>query len=212
MEWKQIPLGPLQTNAYVLYNENKEAVIFDPGGEGEKLNQWLKSEHLIPKAILLTHAHFDHIGAVDEVRDRWEIPVYVHSKEKDWLMDPKKNGSAKYMGINAVKVKKADILIKEAGNLKIGPFSFEVFETPGHSPGSVSFYFSKLNIVFSGDALFAGGIGRTDLPGGSYEVLIESINTKLMELPEKTVVAPGHGTLTTIRIEMDSNPFLTGLA
>jgi hydroxyacylglutathione hydrolase len=208
MEWKQIPLGPLQTNAYVLYNENKEAVIFDPGEEGVKLNQLLKSEGLTPIAILLTHAHFDHIGAVDEVRDRWGIPVYIHKKEKDWLMDPKKNGSAKYADIKAVKVRKADFLIKEEGKLEIGPFCFEVFETPGHSPGSISFYFSRLGIVFSGDALFAGGIGRTDLLGGSYEVLIESINSKLMQLPEKTIVGSGHGPLTTIRMEMDSNPFL----
>lgn len=209
MEWKQIPLGPLQTNAYVLYNENKEAVIFDPGGEGEKLNQWLKSEGLNPLAILLTHAHFDHIGAVDEVREFWDIPVYIHKKEKDWLMDPKKNGSARYMGINAVKLKKADFLIKEEENLEIGSFHFEVFETPGHSPGSVSYYFSRLDIVFSGDVLFAGGIGRTDLPGGNYEVLIASINNKLMKLPEKTIVGSGHGSLTTIGMEMDSNPFLS---
>lgn len=209
VEWKQIPLGPLQTNAYVLYNENKDAVIFDPGGEGEKLNRWLKSEGLIPIAILLTHAHFDHIGAVDEVREIWGIPVYIHNKEKDWLMDPKKNGSAKYTDINNVKLKKADVLIKEEGNLEIGPFCFEVFETPGHSPGSISYYFSKLNIVFSGDVLFAGGIGRTDLTGGNYDVLIDSINTKLMKLPEKTIVGSGHGPLTTVRMEMDSNPFLS---
>ncbi|QOY36113.1 MBL fold metallo-hydrolase [Anaerobacillus isosaccharinicus] len=212
MEWKQIPLGPLQTNAYVLYNENKEAVIFDPGGEGDKLNKWLKSEGLSPIAILLTHAHFDHIGAVDEVRDHWEIPVYLHKKEKEWLADPKKNGSALFMGVNAIKVKSADFLIKEEGKLEIGSFIFDVLETPGHSPGSISYYFQKLGIVFSGDALFAGGIGRTDLPGGSHEVLMNSINQKLMELPENTIVASGHGPLTRVGIEMDSNPFLSGLA
>lgn len=212
MEWKQIPLGPLQTNAYVLFNEDKEAIIFDPGGEGEKLNNWLKSEKLKPTAILLTHAHFDHIGAVDDVRDFWNIPVYIHKKEKDWLTDPKKNGSALFMGSNSVKVKNADYLIKEDGKLEIGSFLFEVLETPGHSPGSISFYFKKLGIVFSGDVLFAGGIGRTDLPGGSYEVLMDSINQKLMELPENTVVASGHGPLTRIGIEMDSNPFISGLS
>ncbi len=212
MKWEQIPLGPLQTNAYVLYSEDsKEAVIFDPGGEGEKLNNWLRSEGLQPLAILLTHAHFDHIGAVDEVREKWEIPVYIHKKEGSWLTDPKKNGSALFMGGKAIKASDADYLIKEEGQLEIGPFMFEVLETPGHSPGSVSYYYQKLGIVFSGDALFAGGIGRTDLPGGSYDTLMKSINSKLMELPENTVVASGHGPLTRIGIEMDSNPFLTGI-
>jgi hydroxyacylglutathione hydrolase len=211
MEWKQIPLGPLQTNAYVLYDEKKEAIIFDPGGEGEKLNKWLKSEGLKPIAILLTHAHFDHIGAVDEVREYWDVRVYIHKKEKGWLADPKKNGSALFMGSNSVKVKDADLLIKEEGKLDIGSFSFEVYETPGHSPGSVSYYLNKLGIVFSGDVLFAGGIGRTDLPGGSYETLMDSINNKLMELPGDTIVASGHGPLTRIGIEMDTNPFLSGL-
>lgn len=211
MEWKQIPLGPLQTNAYVLFDENKDAVIFDPGGEGLKLNTWLEAEGLRPKAILLTHAHFDHIGAVDDVRDFWEIPVYIHNLEKDWLTDPTKNGSGLFLGENAVRIKDADYLIKEEGSLEIGPFRFEVFETPGHSPGSVSFWLQELNVLFSGDVLFAGGIGRTDLPGGSYEVLMDSINNKLMELPEETVVASGHGPTTTIANEMNSNPFLTGL-
>ncbi|OIJ14490.1 hypothetical protein BKP37_08130 [Anaerobacillus alkalilacustris] len=210
MEWKQIPLGPLQTNAYVLFNENKEAIIFDPGGEGTKLNTLLEAEGLSPKAILLTHAHFDHIGAVDDVRDFWKIPVYIHKKEKDWLTDSKKNGSTLFLGgSNAVKVNAADFFIKEEGRLEIGSFSFEVFETPGHSPGSVSYYLKELGIVFSGDVLFAGGIGRTDLPGGSYDVLMDSIINKLMELPEQTTVASGHGPLTRIGIEMDSNPYIS---
>lgn len=212
LEWKQIPLGPLQTNAYVLFNKNNEAIIFDPGGEGDKLNNWLKAENLTPKAILLTHAHFDHIGAVDDVRDFWNIPVYIHKKEQSWLIDPKKNGSALFMGVNSIKVRDADFFIREEGKLEIGPFIFEIFETPGHSPGSISFYVKEIGIVFSGDVLFAGSIGRTDLPGGSYEVLLKSINEKLMELPEETIVASGHGPITRIGIEMDSNPFLSGLA
>ncbi len=207
MEWKQIPVGPLQTNAYVLYNTNKEALIFDPGEEGEKINTWLKSEALTPKAIFITHAHFDHIGGVDVVRDYWNIPVYIHKKEKSWLADPKKNGSALFMGVHPVKVKDADYLIKEEGKLEIGSFSLEVLETPGHSPGSISYYVKSARIVFSGDVLFAGGIGRTDLPGGSYDVLMESIKQKLMELPEDTIVGCGHGPVTRVKIEMDTNPF-----
>lgn len=209
MKYKQIPLGPLQTNAYVLFNDQKEAVIFDPGGEGKRLNNWLKEEGLKPLAILLTHAHFDHIGAVDDVRNEWKIPVYIHKQEQDWLGDPGKNGSAFFIG-NQVVIKDADHLITEEGTLTIGPFSFEILETPGHSPGSVSYYFKELSVVFSGDALFMGSIGRTDLLGGNYQQLMQSIHKKLLELPEETTVACGHGPITTIEQEMNTNPFLSG--
>lgn len=210
MEFKQIPLGPLQTNAYVLYNDEKKALIFDPGGEGAKLNQWLKDEGLQPLAILLTHAHFDHIGAVDEVRDEWGIPVYIHQLEQDWLTDPKKNGSAFFMGNALTVINPADEIIQEEFVLSIGPFKLQIFETPGHSPGSVSYYVAERSIVFSGDALFMGSIGRTDLPGGNHQQLLNSIHDKLLELPEETIVASGHGPLTTIENEMNTNPFLAG--
>ncbi|WP_096201230.1 MBL fold metallo-hydrolase [Bacillus sp. FJAT-45350] len=210
MNWTQIPLGPLQTNAYILMNDKKEVVIFDPGGNGPELNAWLKKEDLKPIAILLTHAHFDHIGAVDDVRDEWNVEVYIHENEQDWLGDASKNGSGRFLGNDAIEIKDADHLISMEGTLTIGNFSFEVFETPGHSPGSVSFYVKDEGVVFSGDALFANSIGRTDLPGGNHQQLINSINEKLMELPEDTIVASGHGPTTTVGKEMDSNPFLNG--
>ncbi|MGO4887148.1 MBL fold metallo-hydrolase [Anaerobacillus sp. MEB173] len=211
MDVKQIPLGPLQTNAYVLINDKKEAVIFDPGGDGEKLNHWLEAEGIKPIAVILTHAHFDHIGAVDDIREKWGIEVYMHHLEKEWLGDASKNGSALFMMGEAVEVKDADHFIEEEGNLEIGSFTFVVLETPGHSPGSISLYHKESGVVFAGDVLFYGSIGRTDLPGGSYETLINSINEKLMDLPEETIVACGHGPQTTIRREMDTNPFLNGM-
>lgn len=211
MKWRQIPLGPLQTNCYVIENDEKEAIIFDPGGDGEAFVQWLNNQGLKPLAILLTHAHFDHIGAVDHVRDAFSCPVYLHENEQDWLMDPIKNRSTNFMGEEqAITVKKADHIIHEERLLTIGSFIFTIFETPGHSPGSVSFYLEKEAIVFSGDALFAQSIGRTDLPGGNQQQLLESIHQKLLELPEETVVACGHGPTTTIGQEMDGNPFLSG--
>ncbi|WP_216831718.1 MBL fold metallo-hydrolase [Alkalihalobacterium elongatum] len=210
MNWKQVPLGPLQTNCYLLINDQKEAVIFDPGGDGPQLNAYLKKEGITPLAILLTHAHFDHIGAVDDIRSEWNIEVYLHKDERDWLGDATKNGSAFFLGNQEIIIKDADHLIQEEGTLSIGSFKFSIYETPGHSPGSISFYFKPLGIVFSGDALFAGSIGRTDLPGGSHQLLLDSIHDKLLELPEETIVASGHGPTTTIGQEMDSNPFLSG--
>lgn len=208
MTWTQIPLGPIQTNAYILRNENNDALVIDPGGDGPELIQWIKDQQLRPQAILLTHAHFDHIGAVDDVREAFSIPVYLHHLEEDWLGSPELNRSSAFLGRTHITAKPAEHLLKGEQILEIGPFSCKVLETPGHSPGSVSFYFESNEIVFSGDALFAGSIGRTDLPGGDHSLLLSSIDSKLMELPEETIVACGHGPTTTIGAEMDSNPFL----
>jgi hydroxyacylglutathione hydrolase len=209
LNWEQIPLGPLQTNCYILANSKKTCLIVDPGEEGKKLINHLEQRKLKPQAILLTHAHFDHIGAVDDIRNQYNIPVYLHSKEKNWLVDPALNGSQFFM-MGQIKVRQADHLISNEGTITVGDFTFEVYETPGHSPGSISFYFREDGIVVSGDALFQGSIGRTDLPGGNHEVLIKSIHDKLLVLPEETQVLPGHGPSTTIEMEMDTNPFLNG--
>lgn len=210
MKWSQIPLGVLQTNCYIVENPDKSCLIFDPGSEGKKLIKWLTKRELKPIAILLTHAHFDHIGAVDEVRDYYQIPVYIHIEEEDWLPDPTLNGSKFFMMQELIKVKKADYIINNEETMKIGNFEFSVFETPGHSPGSVSYYFEQNGFVVSGDALFKSSIGRTDLPGGNHKQLIKSIHEKLLFLPEETEVLCGHGPITTIGEEMDSNPFLNG--
>jgi hydroxyacylglutathione hydrolase len=209
MKWKKLTVGPVQENTYIVYNNKKDAIIIDPGSEGKKIIQNIESLQLKPLAILLTHAHFDHIGAVDEVRENYGLPLYIHKKEQDWLKDTKKNGSA-YFG-KSIKAKPASHIITDKDSiLTIGTFSFDVFTTPGHSPGSISFYSKEANAVFSGDALFAGSIGRTDLYGGDQEVLLKSIHEKLLQLPEETVVLSGHGPETTIGMEMDSNPFLGG--
>ncbi|MFY4776328.1 MBL fold metallo-hydrolase [Metabacillus sp. RGM 3146] len=209
MKWQRIPLGPIQTNAYLFYNEEGDCLVIDPGSEGNKLNNYIKEKGLKPLAILLTHAHFDHIGAVDKVRERWEIPVYIHAEEKDWLTSPELNGSMR-MGTEPILANPAEHLIRSEQMLTIGPFILKVLETPGHSPGSVSYYHKESDLVFSGDALFAGSIGRTDLIGGNHDLLIKSIHEKLLSLPEQTLVLSGHGPETSIEAEMDQNPFLNG--
>ncbi|WP_428909108.1 MBL fold metallo-hydrolase [Niallia sp. Krafla_26] len=209
MEWKQIPLGPVQTNCYVLKREDSSCLIVDPGSEGEKLIQYLQKEDLNPVAVVLTHAHFDHIGAIDTIRSAYHIPVYVHEKEKDWLSSPELNLS-EHMQVGKVQVNGADEIIKGEQELTIGSFTFQIYETPGHSPGSISLYFESDGIICSGDALFKGSIGRTDLPGANHEQLLKSIHEKLLTLPEDTVVLCGHNDVTTIGNEMNSNPFLNG--
>jgi hydroxyacylglutathione hydrolase len=210
MKWQQIPLGSIQTNCYIVDNQDRSCLIFDPGGEGKKLINLLNSRGLKPCAILLTHTHFDHIGAVDEVRNYYKIPVYVHKQEEKWLGDPSLNGSQFFTMIEPIKANPADIIISDEGAVKIGDFVFHVYHTPGHSPGSVSYYFAEAGVVISGDALFQGSIGRTDLPGGNQPQLLKSIHDKLLTLPEETYVLSGHGPVTTIVEEMDSNPFLHG--
>lgn len=200
----RMPLGPMATNAYIIY-ENKQAIVIDPGGDFEKLNSYLQERELDVIAVLLTHAHFDHIGAVDQVREAYGAPVYLHEAESDWLMDPSKNGSSLFP-VGEVTAKPADRSL-EAGQLEIGPFTFEVRHTPGHSPGSMSFVFRNQRFTVAGDTLFQRGMGRTDLPGGDREQLEQSINEQLFSLRNDMRIYPGHGLATTIEEEKKENPF-----
>ncbi|MFZ3588135.1 MBL fold metallo-hydrolase [Bacillus sp. DJP31] len=210
MKWRRMSLGPVQTNAYFFWNEQLDCLLIDPGSEPDKIFGFVKENKLKPIAVLLTHAHYDHIGAVDDVRDMWGIPVYIHRKEQDWLVDPSLNLSNQVPYMEPIRLRKADEIILTEGDLLVGTFQLKVLETPGHSPGSVSYYLEDQQLVFSGDALFESSIGRTDLPGGNQDVLMKSIHQKLLTLPEETLVLSGHGRETTIQQEMDTNPFLNG--
>jgi len=202
------PLGPLQTNCYVISNKEKKCLIFDPGEQGEMFVKEIRNLRLKPLAIVLTHAHFDHIGAVEVVREAFSIPVYIHQAEKNWLMDASKNGSARYTELPLVEAKPADVLIEQDGLLEIGSFSCEMFHTPGHSPGSITYWFKEDGFAIVGDTLFQGSIGRTDLPHGNDKQLLQSINNKILTLPDETVCYPGHGGPTTPQEEKRHNPFL----
>lgn len=207
MEVKTIPVGIIGTNCYIL-SKGEHALIIDPGGDADRIIEYIESKDLNPLAILLTHAHYDHIGALEEVRQKYLVNVYLHEKEQNWLSDPKLNGSYKLMtaGITA---NEAEITLEE-GDLTIGEFFLQVMYTPGHSPGSMSFIFKDTMQVFSGDVLFQQGIGRTDLPGGDYGVLEETIRKKLYSLGDDFEVYPGHGPQTTIGFEKLHNPFFSG--
>lgn len=205
MKIRTMSLGALGTNCYIIY-KNKEALIIDPGSEANKVINFIQENDLKPEAILLTHAHFDHIGAVDEVRNFFDIDVYLHENEADWLEEPRFNGSALYPR-QEIKTKKPDHYLKP-GKMELGCFSFEVRHTPGHSPGSVSFLFQEQQAIFSGDVLFRQGIGRTDLLQGNAAQLENSIRKKLYTLDNQFTVFPGHGISTTIGEEKSSNPYV----
>ncbi|MEN2765990.1 MBL fold metallo-hydrolase [Ornithinibacillus xuwenensis] len=206
MNIKQFSLGPLGTNCYLIYQE-RHAIIIDPGGDSHVLVDYFTKNQLNPEAILLTHGHFDHIGAVEELRQYYQFPVYMHEEEKTWLDNPELNGSKLFIG-NEITTKEPDFLLKP-GKTKISQFDFDVFHTPGHSPGSISFYFENSKFIVSGDVLFYQGIGRTDLPGGDYGRIEETIRNIFYRLPDETVVYSGHGPHTTIEEEKRNNPFIS---
>ncbi len=212
MNVRSYSLGPVQTNCYIVSNKEKECLIFDPGEEAQRIIKAIRSNGLTPLAIFLTHAHFDHIGAVDAVREAFNIPVWIHEKEVSWLGDPSKNGSSKYAALPdyVVAVPNEENIIKEERLFEMNNFVFKAIFTPGHSPGSISYIFENDGFAIVGDTLFEQGVGRTDLIGGSTKVLLASIHDKLLTLPEDMIVYPGHGNYTTVGAEMETNPFLNG--
>lgn len=204
------PLGPIQTNCYILEDAKKNCLLFDPGEDGEALLSELRKLSLKPVAILLTHAHFDHIGAVEKIRTAFDIPVYLHVAEKKWLANPELNGSAKYPVLPDVICNPADVLLHDEKLLEVGPFKMETRHVPGHSPGSVCYIFEDEGFAIVGDTLFQGSVGRTDLPGGDTETLLKAIHEQLLTLDDEMLLYPGHGPATTPGIEKDQNPYLHG--
>jgi len=201
-------LGPFQTNAYVVTNkETDETIVIDPGMDPEPLLRHLEGKQVA--AILLTHAHLDHIGGLNAVRALTSAPVYIHPLEQSWLTNPDLNGSTRWQLSEPIICEPAEHELADEQILQVAGVSIRVLHTPGHSPGSCSFVIGQH--CFGGDVLFAQSIGRTDLPGGDFETLMISIQDKLFELDDETIVYPGHGPKTTIETEKTYNPYVTGM-
>lgn len=205
MRIKRMVVGPLSTNCYLVWSgKTREAMVIDPGGNFEDIRDVIHEESLDVRFILNTHGHADHIGANAQVKELTGATLAIGADDAPMLSNPTRNLSV-FMAGTCVSPD-ADRLLTDNDVIELGPLLFDVICTPGHSPGGICLYHP--GVLFSGDTLFAEGIGRTDLPGGDAQTLIDSIRGRLMGLPDDTVVYPGHGEETFIGRERRFNPFL----
>jgi hydroxyacylglutathione hydrolase len=201
-------VGMLQTNCYLVGdNRTRQAVVIDPGGESERIARRIEQLGLNLAAILNTHGHLDHVMDAWTLKKRLGGEIYLHSKDEGICQQSMAGTGSIFSFKRRATVEKVDQYLKEGDSLVFGPIRLWVLETPGHTPGHVSFLLADTGMVFVGDTLFAGSIGRTDFPGGSYNQLIRSVREKIFQLDGKTVVLPGHGPKTSVDREKQSNPF-----
>ncbi len=200
---------PFQSNCWILgCEETREGVVIDPGDEAGILKT-LKAHKLTPKYLIHTHGHLDHVSATAAIQRETGAPVLIHEADQIFLDNLTLQGTT--FGLSAPESPTVDQYIHEGERISFGQFTLSVLETPGHSPGGICLKLEGEKILFVGDTLFQGSIGRTDLWGGNYEQLLDSIRGKLWPLDDNTVVYPGHGPSTTIGAEKRENPFLQGL-
>ena len=208
---KQFTFNPVQENTYVLFDEKDACCVIDPGcyfgNERRALEEFINEQGLTPKLLLNTHCHLDHVFGNKFIHDEYNLTLHLHENEKIIL------DNAAIAGLNwnmPFENYRGDLIfIKEGDLIQIGNDELKVLFTPGHSPGSICFYCSQQKFLIGGDVLFRMSIGRTDLPGGDFDMLINSIQKKLFVLPDDVIVYPGHGEPTTIGFEKKNNPFLT---
>lgn len=203
-------LGPFMTNTYILYNEETmEGLVVDPSFTPDHYIKAIQDKKIRLLSIFLTHAHVDHMAGMNELRRAFpDAKMYMDKRDRPFLQDAERNLSSMFPVPTLVD--DADVWVKDGDEIETCGYTFRVIDTAGHTPGGISFYLQKEGIVFTGDSLFQGSIGRTDFPGGSMKELTGSIKKNLFPLPDSTVVLSGHGNQTTIGEEKRSNPFLTG--
>ncbi len=205
MNIESIPVSPFATNCYIVScPETKEAAIIDAGDEAEKILSFVDENNLNLKYLINTHAHLDHVTAVFDIQKERSIPFLLHPNEEVVLQGL--NQSQQMFGLGASDIPTIDQFIDKNSEIKLGKLTFKIIETPGHTPGGICLLMD--NYLIAGDTLFAGSIGRTDLPGGDTNTLLNSIQNQLMCLDDAVIVYPGHGPSTSIGIERQSNPFI----
>ncbi|HEX5229628.1 MAG TPA: MBL fold metallo-hydrolase [Bryobacteraceae bacterium] len=205
-----LPVGLLQCNCSIFGDEaSGEAIVIDPGDEIGRILAILEKHHLRVKAIIITHAHIDHIGGAQKLKAITGAPVYMNSRDQE-LYDHI-DEQAKWIGTAPPGKTAIDVNAREGESIKLGPAEFQILETPGHTQGSLSVWIPAENKLVAGDTLFLDSIGRTDLPGGDSRQILRSIHDKLLPLDDAVTVIPGHGANTTIGRERRRNPFLQGL-
>ena len=206
LELQKCIVGSVSTNCYLLKNkETGEMLIIDPGDNAGKIEQKILEMQGKPMAILLTHGHFDHILAAEEIRKKYNVPIYADQKEEKTLQDARINLTA-YQG-NGYTLK-ADVYLTDLQVEELAGFSVQMIETPGHTVGSCCYYLKDEDVLFSGDTVFCGSVGRTDFPGSSSAAIVNSLHRLLDALPDETEVYPGHDVSTTIGYEKRYNPFV----
>lgn len=206
MKVSYVTVGPVAENTFLAINDDGEALLIDPGDEPHQIAQAIESGAADVKAILITHTHFDHVGAVAEMARRSGAEVWVPKLERMILADI--NSYMNYPGLGPFESYEAEHTVEGGEHLQLAGFEIDVYATPGHSPGHVSYSLPAHNVLFSGDVLFEDSVGRTDLPGSDTQTLLDSIAMLIDKLPPETTVFPGHMGATTLERERLSNPFL----